>query len=787
LATATRQRSSEHTEPIETSAAVPLGVPDQLLAAGLLAVAAIGVAWVETRLDDQGRLTLVALWSAAVFAASAIGYVLRRIEMPRFLASLVLLVAAGWPLMTAAVMSTSWPPLELLLLRVMRNAALAALLLPARRSRHRLAIVISLFLSLVSSALTPGLAASTWVAAPVLLGILWLWQDRGTQAAARISAEVAPRRRSRLPVAPGVSVAACVAIVAACVFSTSGRTAQGSRGWFASSGGTLAGSELAGGGIGDGPDEAPADKNPRAAGFDASNVFVESDQASLYDALLENYGQPSRVTKTPRMQMLRRSEINVGSGAVMEDLRLGKKFDLVRTPPSSAAGDRPKPNTPPALAYVRGSAAPYLRLATYSEFDGSAWHGGAAELPAGSIGKPSADRWFTAPPRGGGAALASEQQIEVRVGGAGLPVLPLPNNATRFRMGQFVRPDLFTERTDGIVRLTAREVPAGAVVEVAYRPTAADLIANVQAAAAPRRSAESAAATCSPVHADVRRLAAEWTTGVATPWQKVQGIVAGLHRHAVLDPAAVAAADSADPVGDFLLHRRRGPAYLFASSAAVLLREAGIDARLASGLRVNRDRYNSELDQTPVLGEDLHVWAEIRLADDTWVEVEATPGLSAPYSHPPLHRRLTAVAHAARQWLVHHALPVGTGNLAVALAAVFRRRLMERIATVGVLASSTFRDDRSLVMATVRLLELRAECRGRPRPRGTPPSQWLRSQANPSSDDAAKLAKLFAWAAYAPAESPPPVRDARRVCFLAIIRHSVGRESPTPATNEVKL
>ena len=71
---------------------------------------------------------------------------------------------------------------------------------------------------------------------------------------------------------------------------------------------------------------------------------------------------------------------------------------------------------------------------------------------------------------------------------------------------------------------------------------------------------------------------------------------------------------------------RRGPSYLFASAAAVMLRSLGYPTRMVSGFYADPARYNARARHTPVFRDDAHFWPEVHLGGRTWVAVEPTPG-----------------------------------------------------------------------------------------------------------------------------------------------------------------
>ena len=81
---------------------------------------------------------------------------------------------------------------------------------------------------------------------------------------------------------------------------------------------------------------------------------------------------------------------------------------------------------------------------------------------------------------------------------------------------------------------------------------------------------------------------------------------------------------SIDPVEDFLFNRKEGHCEYFGTALALMLRSAGIPARLVSGFKggeqKSADRY-FEVQQ-----RHAHVWVEAAVTADRWTILDATPG-----------------------------------------------------------------------------------------------------------------------------------------------------------------
>ncbi|MFM7930897.1 MAG: transglutaminase domain-containing protein, partial [Pirellula sp.] len=76
----------------------------------------------------------------------------------------------------------------------------------------------------------------------------------------------------------------------------------------------------------------------------------------------------------------------------------------------------------------------------------------------------------------------------------------------------------------------------------------------------------------------------------ATDWNRVEAIVDGLRKFKN-DPTASAPVDCKDVV-DHVLDAKRGPDYLMASAAAVMIRQLGIPCRLCTGFFASEKRFD---------------------------------------------------------------------------------------------------------------------------------------------------------------------------------------------------
>ena len=164
--------------------------------------------------------------------------------------------------------------------------------------------------------------------------------------------------------------------------------------------------------------------------------------------------------------------------------------------------------------------------------------------------------------------------------------LPVPPHLQRFRVGSVNRRDFFGWAQVGIVRMTGRTVPAGTVIDsealtvdpqrlrsLPIRPHACSSDDHQLSFGHTIRLARRSAPVAKAIIA-----------GLPTGWCQVEAVVAAIREGYSHDRSATVPPGCADVVADFLLRSHRGPDYLFASAAAVLLRSLGYPTRVVSGL-----------------------------------------------------------------------------------------------------------------------------------------------------------------------------------------------------------
>jgi len=128
--------------------------------------------------------------------------------------------------------------------------------------------------------------------------------------------------------------------------------------------------------------------------------------------------------------------------------------------------------------------------------------------------------------------------------------------------------------------------------------------------------------------ARVRTLAADLTGSAGSPYEAAQAVNRFLWTQYRYDLTIGPQRRPGDAVDYFLFEERRGYCEQFASAMAVLLRAAGIPARLATGYTPGAIHPITGL--LEVRNSDAHAWVEVFFPGIGWVEFEPTPSFPDP-------------------------------------------------------------------------------------------------------------------------------------------------------------
>ena len=134
----------------------------------------------------------------------------------------------------------------------------------------------------------------------------------------------------------------------------------------------------------------------------------------------------------------------------------------------------------------------------------------------------------------------------------------------------------------------------------------------------------------------VRDLAQQITVGKQTPYDKAVAIEEYL-RNIPYDETVEGPPDGTDPVHWFLFDEKRGYCDYYSSAMAVLLRAAGVPARVSRGYA--QGEYNSSTGTFVVRELDAHAWPEVFFPDLRLDRFRANGGATGAIAHPERGRR----------------------------------------------------------------------------------------------------------------------------------------------------
>ncbi len=760
----------------------------------LAAIAVLAAEYTLDRPDVPGwlRLTQVALLIAGAVGIHRFLHLKGRVESVPSAATMIaasLMIATLWAAdLAATLFGSEGLPYELLLVLLIRDAALSAIALSGNPVCLRLSGGITLATMLFCSVLAEHRVLYALSALYALLGSYWLillyWSV--------IQVKLLEGTQRRPPVLAitvwGLLVGGMTVLVVG-----PDRTIGVLGELLPTSGGSTISDPSARSGVGDGPNLARGIDNATTTGPVNSDLFLETHELSLYDASNERWGEPEEFNQKRSLAI---AVENLGEEIQEERSRQSdptREFSAVR---EGRRRQEDPPEGPSNAAYsVRGKTPVHIRLIAYDEFDGRSWKEPRVgqervDLRLGFAG------WIEIPREDPGIDGGTVQH-EVVVGSVEAPQVPLPAGCDRFRIDLIERPDFFARAQDGILRYRAEYFPKQTTLETRTPTVDPDRLRRLEfpagsSYAIPKylksemmieTSEDDERPTADP---RIAELARRWTEGIGRGWPQVEAIMAHLRTEYERDPDAILPDDCEDAVAHFLFEQRRGDDYVFATAACILLRNLGYPTRFVQGLYADPKRFDEESGWTPVLmPRDLHTWAEVQLPSREWVLIEATPGFEVLGPEPSLMSRLWEGLLATARWIGRH--PVETIAAVVATSLLFAGRTWIAAGLATLVWWLTFRGEaRRRVIATVRLLERRSALSGWERPRSSTLHDWYGRTAaglpdEPTRSAVLRLVRLADWACYAPPHregsalgDPESIRrlcrEAARVCTRAALR-----------------
>jgi hypothetical protein len=629
-----------------------------------LAEAAIAVAvacLISWRIGVRGARTDL---DAAGAPRREVGYPAPNLP-PSHLAALSLLAFSPWATEPARAWLTGQPrPVEWFLLLALRNLSLGLAVLARKPICLPLAGLASFFVVLFAGSIGEGRGVLFPATVYLFVGGAWLlrlnWQGRG---AAAVSHPRSSRRLAALGIVSLVGIAGVPFVPV--------QTLTTLRGFMPSSGGDRDYDPAARGGLNDGDDVVAAKDDAQSVGMTDSDLFLDSPDPSLYDALSEAYGEPIPRKRVEAAIAIGEQNVRENEGRAAHNQKAGREFSTVR-------GRRPAPRPmadlqSEAMFYVEGRAPLHLRLAAYDDFDGVVWQATSGHDVPGRLEMTGDAAWMRVLNLDVPYLMGCDRHT-IKVARFATDSIPTPPHLHRFRLEKIDRLEFFRWSTCDVLRIVRQGLPSGTLVETERSLLDRNVLQPIHFG---DREAEHA-----PVADAIRSLAEEWTRGVDRGWPQIEAVAARLKESYVLDADYTVPAGCQDTAAHFLFQARRGPDFQFASAAATLLRSLGYDSRIATGFYVHPDRFDWRAQNTPVAQEDIHAWTEVRLLGGVWTTIEPSPGYELPAPPWNWKKALWATLVGALDGCRRHRLLLAAAGILTAITVRHRALIADLLSTL---------------------------------------------------------------------------------------------------------
>lgn len=652
-------------------------------------------------------------------------------------------------------------PLDLQMVNGLRILGLSLCAASAWTICRRTAGVVAMFLALFSSAMGDQPQIPFVLVPFALMGGIWLilsYRSEQSNASDAVADGRVTHVPMRLPFREAIVFGILTAISVGVAVAGPKRILVTLGELMPTSGGTGNVDPFARYGIGDGPEEVAGD-NARAAGMVETDKMIEDNKNSLIDAVSDMYGPPHKPNKDQeRMVAAGVSQVIEQHGTLPDNRRPSRDFDTSRKGPKS--DKTPDSQKARAVLEVEGRTPLHIRIVAYERYlsDEKRWM--EAKKPASRLLDAEGGDWMKLSNHRDTDWYAKDDRHRIKVANLTDNLVPTPSHLTRFRINKVDKPEYYEWDYDGVLALQGRrKTPPGVVVTTECRTLDPSRL-SAKAFAPPKVVIHSGVPDA--INAPVSQLSQEWAGSFPRGWMQIDAILSKLRSEYLLDPNATAPPDHPAPLLWFLTESRRGPDYLFATSAALMLRSLGYPTRVCLGYYASPEAYDSETAHTPVKATDLHVWPEILLSDNHWLIVEPTPGYQTLPRLKPWQERMLEALMVSLAWLKQHAVAVVLAMALVVVAVARWRSLWDWCQTtkLKLFPGPTWQEQS---LRTLKLLDQRTRLAGRPRPDTITLSGWYRQFHE--SEELQRFVELTEWAAYAPNLSPPvPESTVTAVC-----------------------
>ena len=609
--------------------------------------------------------------------------------------------------------------LEIVMLTCLGWGGLAMAILATQVRMLSLSVVCSGFLALFATFISDSSRALWLSLSWGILCLWWLVSNHWAQVETATAVGIQPSRWKRII----FTMVGCMVffVGASLVAGRMPLTRKLQTELMPTSGGTVGKDSAARSGVGNGDALIAAKKHATSFGAVDTDMFLDSEEPSLFDMFSEEFGLPKKRKRHESAQALSPKEVQSQDGKFTEANRSasGSEFSIDRELPEERKPIHDLVSE--SLMFWQGESDVHLAAQRFSHFDGATWSNTKTRPQASTrsiectvIGKQS---WF------GPSGTSVRNSISPFVG-----ALPEAMKFTRYRsptipsrqgmqlwcIDQINRQDFFAISLDDCLQMPDREhVPDYTVVRMINSRIDLERLEDLVQNCSPGKSHNQLSDTCL---LELNRLAHEYSGNRTRGWQQVQAIISGLRSQFVLDRSVCLDASNSTSAWESLalaafLENRRGPDYLFATTAALMLDHLGYRTRFVAGFYANPKHYFAREGEIAILPNDVHAWLEIDVGHGYWIPLEPTPGYRPPQYSASIWYRLKE-----KRW----AVALGTAIFSAMVICVYllRRVLVEWVSWMSFPILLSLNDRRRIAWLTC-LLDVRCHLAGIPRSKGT--------------------------------------------------------------------
>lgn len=622
---------------------------------------------------------------------------------------------------------------EILMLGSLAWGAVASAAMGRSQRSVSLSVVCSGFLTLFVTFISDSMHASWFAYAWGVLCLWWLISNHWEEVQSQAALDVQPMRGYRL-----VSLLVGSLVFLVLTLSVANRVPvlrKLESGIMPTSGGSGQ-KDSVGRGLGNGDALVAARNHPSSFGAVDTDIFLESSKPSLFDVVSDELGTHRRVRRVERAQSLKGDQASKSAGRFSEANQTdgNQNFSTSRNAPKLR--DKPDDLVAASLMFWSGRPDAHLAVERYSQFDGWTWVNPQSKTIESdsndAVSQESSKRsnwltpqtlwiddqaWFYSST----SSFPHEQSPFVDAVAEAVkftrfrsPVIPARAGLQMWSIDRLDRADFFGVDQNGLLLMPdRRHVPDYTVVRMVGSKVDLEKVDRILTEQVHRSSIRAKALIADSnlpeaLNSKVAELARRLSDSQPKGWREISAVVSGMRQHFELDRAWVPMLDpEVSPPVQQVLDERRGPAYLIATTAALLLRELGYDTRLVVGFYANSDHKVAGSGDIAILPADAHVWVELHVGNGHWISLEPTQG----YREEPMTAGLWYRIREARFWI---ATILGLGTLVITGGLVYRAIVLEIFCQLLWPVASLV-SDRRRVAWLARLLDLRTRCAGHPR------------------------------------------------------------------------